>query len=299
MRMRALFLMCVAALAGCDSPPAQPTCTFSTSITSVTVGAAGGTCRFDVGAPATCAWVAASNASWVRITGPPGGAGAGSGGVTCSVDANPDAGVRSATITVGGRTVTVSQTGTASCDYTVTPLDFRECIRGGFERTVAVNAAAGCGWTAASTASWLTLSSGSSGAGSGTVTFTLGDNYDAARLGVIEVRWPTPTTGQNVRVYQEGCLYTTSRDSFDVPASGGDFAVDVYASPTDPACGGPLQDVCLWSAVASAPWVTVLTTMPRRGDDRVFFRVTANGTGSARTATISVRDRTVTIKQAG
>ncbi len=84
-----------------------------------------------------------------------------------------------------------------------------------------------------------------------------------------------------------------------MPAAGGDFTVDVYASPTDPACGGPLQDVCVWSGVSSAPWVTVLTTMPRHGDDRVFFRVAVNGTGSARTATISVRDRTVTIRQAG
>jgi hypothetical protein len=114
--MHALFVLCVAALAGCDSPPAQPTCTFSTSITSVTVGAAGSTFRFDVGAPATCSWVAVINASWVRIADPPGGAGTGSRNVTCSVDANPDAGVRSATVTVGGRTVAVSQAGAASCD---------------------------------------------------------------------------------------------------------------------------------------------------------------------------------------
>ena len=212
MRLHAPLFLCVVALAGCDSPPAQPTCT-----------------------------------------------------------------------------------GAAS----VTPIDFRECNRGGFDRTVSVNATGGCAWTAASTSSWLTVSSGSSGAGTGAITFTFADNYDAAREGVIEVRWPAPAIGQNVRVHQEGCLYMTTRDDFDVPVSGGDFAVDVYASPTDPACGGPLQDVCVWSAVSSAPWVTVLTTMPRHGDDRVSFRVAANGTGSARAATITVRGRTVAIRQGG
>ena len=33
------------------------------------------------------------------------------------------------------------------------------------------------------------------------------------------------------------------------------------------------------------------------GDDRVSLRVAANGTGSTRTTTIVVRDRTVTIRQ--
>jgi hypothetical protein len=37
--------------------------------------------------------------------------------------------------------------------------------------------------------------------------------------------------------------------------------------------------------------------MPRYGDDRVSFRVAANGTGSARTTTIVVRDRVVTVRQ--
>jgi hypothetical protein len=37
--------------------------------------------------------------------------------------------------------------------------------------------------------------------------------------------------------------------------------------------------------------------MPRYGDDRVSIRVAANATGAPRTATIVVRDRTVTVRQ--
>lgn len=257
----------------------------------------GGTGTFDVEAAPTCAWAAASNAGWVRVTDPSSGVGTGTRRVTYAVDANPGAGARSAAIVVGGRTFTVSQAGTTSCEYSVAPVDFRECNRGGFDRTVAVTTASGCGWTAAPAASWLTVLSGQSGLGPGTIVFRFTDNFEAARQANIEVRWPTPTAGQNVRVFQEGCTYVTTKDIIDVPAAGGDFNFDVFASPTNPACGGPLQDVCMWTAVSSASWVTVLTSMPRYGDDRVFIRVAANGTGAPRTATVVVRDRTVTVRQ--
>jgi hypothetical protein len=42
MRRLVLTLACLVALAGCDSNPAQPTCSFTLSTTSMTMGAAGG-----------------------------------------------------------------------------------------------------------------------------------------------------------------------------------------------------------------------------------------------------------------
>jgi hypothetical protein len=272
-------------------------CTVDLSKPGDTFPTGGGTGTFDVTAASTCTWAAVSDASWMRVVDPPGGLATGSRRVTYAVDVQSGAGSRSGTISVGGRTFTVTQAGATSCEYSVSPVDFRECNRGGFERTVSVSTTAGCGWTAASTASWLTISSGQSGSGAGTVVFTFSDNYEAPRQGLIQVRWPTPTAGQNARVYQEGCTYLTTTSSVDVSPAGGDFNFDVFASPTNPACGGPLQDVCVWNAVSSASWVTVTTSMPRSGDDRVFFRVAANSTGSARTATITVRNRVVTIRQ--
>ena len=53
----------------------------------------------------------------------------------------------------------------------------------------------------------------------------------------------------------------------------------------------------MWSAVSSASWVTVLSSMPSNGDNRVTIRVAANS-GAPRTATITVRDKTVTVRQA-
>jgi hypothetical protein len=233
----------------------------------------------------------------MRVADPAGGAGTGSRRVTYAVDANPGAAPRSGTILVGGRTVTITQAGTAACDYSVAPVDVRACMSEGFVRTVSVTTTAGCPWSSSTGASWISIASGLAGAGPGTISYTLGSNYDAARQANIEVRWPTPTAGQNVRVAQAGCLYGVTRDTIDAAASGGDYAFDVVSQSTDTSCGGPLQNGCVWSAVSSASWVTVLSSMPRSGDDRVSIRVAANATGAPRTATIVVRDRTVTVRQ--
>jgi hypothetical protein len=85
-----------------------------------------------------------------------------------------------------------------------------------------------------------------------------------------------------------------------VPAAGGDYQLNVISSSDPPSsCGGFNDDWCVWSAVSSASWVTVLSPMPDHGYDDVFFRVAANGTTSWRTAMITVRGKTVTITQAG
>ncbi len=272
-------------------------CTVDISRSGDTFGVAGGSGSFDVGAPSTCAWVAVTSASWVRITDPAGGAGTGSRRVSFTVDANSGAGARTATVTVGARTYTVTQAGTTSCEYSVAPVEVKACMSVGYITTIAVSTAAGCPWTSSTPASWITITSGTSGSGPGSLTFSMASNFDAARQANVEVRWPTPTTGQNVRVLQAGCLYGVSRDTMDVAAAGGDFFFDVVSQSTDTSCGGPLQNGCVWSAVSNASWVTVLSSMPRAGDDRVSFRVAANTTGAPRTATITVRDKTVTIRQ--
>jgi hypothetical protein len=47
------------------------------------------------------------------------------------------------------------------------------------------------------------------------------------------------------------------------------------------------------------PWITVAGSTPRAGDDRVTFSVAPNPGRDPRTGTIAVRDRLVTITQAG
>jgi hypothetical protein len=86
------------------------TCTYSISPTSASVAAGGGTGSVSVTAGAGCAWTAASNATFITITG--GSSGSGSGTVSYSVAANGATTSRTGTLTIAGRTFTVTQAGT-------------------------------------------------------------------------------------------------------------------------------------------------------------------------------------------
>jgi hypothetical protein len=167
------------------------------------------------------------------------------------------------------------------------------------ELTSQVTAPAGCPWTATPGASWISVTSGSSGSGAGTVRFKAADNWDAPRSGTVMIRWPTPTAGQNLLVAQAGCRYAVSRDTFTFAAAGGSGNVDVLQQSEPYTCGGPLQNACLWSATSDAGWLTVTGSMPRSGDDRINFTVAPNTSGATRSATISVRDRVVRVTQGG
>jgi hypothetical protein len=158
---------------------------------------------------------------------------------------------------------------------------------------------ASCPWTAEADASWLSVPSGSSGRGSGAITITFTDNYAAPRQGIVKVRWPTPTAGQNVRVAQAGCVYGVSRTSFSFTAGGGSATFDVVQQSDPITCGGATQDRCVWTAQSNAPWITITSSMPRSGDNPVAFAVAANDGSAAREGRITVRDKVVVVSQAG
>jgi hypothetical protein len=152
-----------------------PTCTYSLTPgpNSVTVTA-----------PAGCAWTAVSNAAWITITG--GASGSGNGTVTYTVAPNPNPSPRSGTITIAGQTIAIEQAG-VSCTYSLTPASASPSSAGG-AASFTVNTPAGCGWTAAPNAAWITISSGASGSGPGTVNYSVAANgASTQRSGAIVV----------------------------------------------------------------------------------------------------------------
>jgi hypothetical protein len=267
------------------------------SATSAAYGKDAATGSFDVVVAAGCDWTAVSSAPWLVVTG--GTPGSGPGAVSYAVDRNlaPDA--RTATIVVADRIYTVAQSGdTGVCEYSVSPVQLNLCMPAG---TVSATITTGtaCSWTATPDASWVSVSGGTSGKGSGVIQLSVPDNYDAPRSARILVRWPTPTAGQNIRLDQAGCRYAVSRAELLFGADGGPGSFDVIQQSDPTSCGGPTQDRCIWSAVATVGWITVSGAMPRAGDNPVAFSVGPNPGTSSRTGTIAVRDKVVTITQAG
>jgi len=271
-------------------------CTVTISPVSSSFSKDAGNGAIEVTAPASCAWTAASGAAWVTNVVP--SSGRGSATVTYAVTRNSSVEARSAAIRVGEATHTVSQAGdTGACVYQVAPVEIAACMSVPYELTTTVTTQPACGWTVTPDASWITPVGGASRMGSGDVRFRIGDNYEAPRLGILKLRWDTPTAGQNVRVSQAGCRYAVSTAGLSVPADGGTFSFDVYQQSDPLECGGPLQNGCVWSAAPDVPWITITTSMPHAGDDRVSFRVASNADG-VRSARITVRDQAVTIVQA-
>jgi len=99
-------------------------CNTSLDNSSVNATAAGGTFGLNVTANAGCAWKATSSASWLNISA--NALSAGSATVSYVVDPNPTTSARSATITVDGKTLTVTEAaGTMVQPSAVTILPFR------------------------------------------------------------------------------------------------------------------------------------------------------------------------------
>ena len=85
------------------------TCTYTLSPTSKNSVAAGGAGSVSVTAPTGCTWTAVSNGAWVTVTA--GASGSGNGSVSFSATANPGVLTRTTTLTIGGKTFTVTQDG--------------------------------------------------------------------------------------------------------------------------------------------------------------------------------------------
>jgi hypothetical protein len=102
---------------------------------------------------------------------------------------------RTGTLTVAGQTFTVNQASGCSFSLSSTLLDNVPSTGGsGSVNVTASNAA--CTWTATTTDNFLNITSGASGTGNGTVTFTVGNNGGGARTGHLTIAGITFTVNQ-------------------------------------------------------------------------------------------------------
>ncbi len=175
-----------------------PACAYSLTSTSQQCDASGGTWSVDVKAPGGCSWTATTKTSWITITS--GGSGSGNGSVGYTVAANTTSSQRTGTMSIAKQTFTVTQAGAPACTYSISPTSQSFGPSGG-TGSVTVTSPSGCNWTAVSNASWITISSGSSGSGNGSVGYTVLVNSTTSE------RTKTMTVaGQTFTVTQSPCL---------------------------------------------------------------------------------------------
>ncbi len=94
-----------------------------------------------------------------------------------------------------GANASTARSFTTSCVAALNPSSATVPASGG-TGTIPVTAADGCSWTAVSNATWIAITSGASGSGSGTVSFTATADSGAQRAGTIAIAGQTFTVTQ-------------------------------------------------------------------------------------------------------
>jgi hypothetical protein len=272
---------------------AAVSCEYALDPQSQTFGPDAGHGRISVQTDQACGWTATASDSWLTIRT---GSGTGPGAIEYEFPANSGIAQRETRITVGDRSATVRQDAPAAepCSYSVDPTSSRMHWHGG-TLDVRLTTGVSCTWTAASGGSWLELLSPGSGSGATTIAARVGSfTEDSTRSAPIEVRWPTPTAGQNVWIAQEGCRYAITGDKFKTfSAEGGRADAYVIEQAVSIDCNIP----CTWTAEPTVSWIRIVSGSPGAGYDRFTYEVLANTTGAPRSGAIRVMGQVLSITQ--
>jgi hypothetical protein len=263
---------------------ATPSCTYDIAPPSRTIASTGGTSTVTLTTTAGCAWTAVSSDAWLTVASST-ATGTGPAEITYTAAANTGTSNRTATITVGGKVHSVTQTAAApSCTYELAPAT-RTVASAGITTTVAMTTAASCSWTAVSNQPWLTIAQGSAaGNGPAEITYTVAPNPTASsRTAMVTAGGRTHTVTQDPA--PATCSYALSPQSREFQPAGGSGTVMVTTGPT-----------CAWTAVSNQAWVTV-TNGSGTGTATINYVVASGSMNVDRTATITVNEQVHTIRQ--
>jgi hypothetical protein len=301
----AATMACAAVIAaGCGSSattnvvgPTATKCQVSVSNSMSQVPASGGRGTLTVSSERECSWSASTNASWIALAST---TGQGAATIDYSVQPNPNGTSRRAQVTVSNESLDVVQA-PAPCKFAIDPASL-DVGAAPADVTFALTATPGCQWTAKSNVDWIVGASPSQGTGGANVTFSVVANTADARVGSISIGdaqaavrqsavaapppAPVPPTPGPPPPGPPVCTYTVAPSSASTSAAGGDVQVVVTAS-----------DGCAWTAVSNAVWMTIKSGATGSGNGFAVATVAANA-GVARTGTLTVAGRTVTINQA-
>jgi hypothetical protein len=256
-------------------------CQFDASIGQSQFPSSGGAGNLTISAQSGCPWTATTNVGWISLSSP---SGTGSGSVGFTVAANTGAS-RAGIITAGGIVIGISQAGPlagVTCTVNINPTSQSTPAAGATDINVAVATTAGCAWTATSNAPWLTITSGASGSGNGTVRLNVSANTGAARTGTLTIGGRTFTVNQAA-----ACTYSIDPGSITV----GDeniqgLSVAVTATPA----------TCSWTATSQAGWIAIVSGTSGTGNGSVTYAVSDFG-GTSRTGTMTIAGQIFTVTQ--
>lgn len=280
----ALVAVSAGQLSCSDHVGPDTTCTITLTPPARAFTADGGDASVSIAASASsCAWTATLDANWVAFVTAP--SGTGNGALTYRVSANPQTAPRAATLAIGGTSHPITQAAAqpVDCSVTLTPTTAMFDDRGG-TGTVQVASPDVCTWTAVSQAAFLSVTSGASGTGNGTVAYTVAENNTSAdRSGTLLIGGETFTVSQTSEPVS--CDYAVSPTAFTPCMPAGTTAATVTA-----------PQGCPWTVSTSVPWLTVTSGDTGSGTGQIQVAFSSNY-DAPRSGTVMVRWPTPTAGQ--
>jgi all-beta uncharacterized protein/BACON domain-containing protein len=263
-------------------PPAPPpACTYRLAPAARNVGRAADAFSVGISAPPACTWSVSSDASWITVI--DGRSGSGDGSFRLAVAANNGA-PRTGTVRAATETFSVQQAG-GECRYSIKPANYH-AGRGPDDIRIDVTADEGCAWTTSTSADWVTVADGRSGAGNGSVRLVIPANAGEARTATVVIANTTFTLRQDG---SPSCSSDTSIKPTNYHAGRGpdDIKIKVKA-----------RDECTWTSTSPVDWVTVIQGAIGSGDGDVRLIVLPNF-GPDRSATLTIAGQPFDLRQDG
>ena len=174
----------------------------------------------------------------------------------------------------------------AVCTYSIAPTEVTSIAGTGGSGSVSVNTQAGCTWTAASNTSFITVTSGSSGTGNGTVGYSVAaSDTTSPRNGTMTI------AGQTFNVSQLGatCSYTLTPSSASAARGAGSGTVTVTTNIA----------TCGWTAGSASGFLGITSGAVGTGTGTVGYSIAANAAVSFRTGTLIIAGQPFTVTQSG
>ena len=245
----------------------------------------GGSGSLGISTTRDCGWSATTNANWVSMAST---SGQGEATVSYSVAANAVPVARSASISVSGQSVQLSQAA-APCRYSLGKN--QDTIGyGGGAYAIALTTLTGCAWTAASDSSWVAITSGASGNASATVGLTVAANPGGERTAHLAIGGQPFTLTQAAAPAQPAptptpCKYSLSKSQDTIGSTGGAMTIGITTTPD-----------CSWTAVSDSSWAAITSGASGNASGTVGMTVAANA-GAARTANLVIGGQPFTLTQ--
>lgn len=193
---------------------------------------------------------------------------------------------RTGTVSVGPTTVTVTQAAAPppGCTFTLGISSVSTQPTGGSVMVPVTASSSSCAWTASTSDGFITVTSGTSGTGSGSVHFDVASNTGGARSGTVAIAGKTFVVNQSAPTVV--CAFDITPTSVTVPTAGQTVTITVTPSGAS----------CPWYAGVVSGGLTISGPNSGVGPGTVTVLVPIN-TGPAKTNVLAVANRVVTISQ--